>query len=340
MRLALKDVAELAGVSKAAVSMYLNGDPRGRISEAKRKLIDKAVKELGYRPSHTAKTLRSGRSDTLGLIVGDIVNEFFARFAQACHYYCEQNGFQLMLGLTSWGAEKELRCLQNLLEHQVDGIIYTPSLLGHEESDRQFLHSWQTPIMLMNQPGGEFLSCERNFDIAYEQMAGFLKERGIRSVFSVSFHDTGYLQTMAESAGLRYRRYVQKVNRTAEIVPVILRERPEAVYCADCMFAGLLLKEIDALGLDYAPAIITAYNFPVDYLADRRVVGLVFHDFYSSIRIAMTNLISAVNGTLPEQERHSTVRSYFYSREEFERIRSELVDTLEKSIKQRGKDNE
>ena len=70
MRVTLKDIVEKTGVSKSVVSMYLNKDPRVRLSDEKKKRIDEAVRELGYRPSLAACALRKGRSRMLGLVLG------------------------------------------------------------------------------------------------------------------------------------------------------------------------------------------------------------------------------------------------------------------------------
>ena len=73
MRVTLKTIAEKAGVSVSLVSMHLNHHPLSeRIADETRKRIDAAVKELNYRPSITARTLRNGKSRTIGLVIGQI----------------------------------------------------------------------------------------------------------------------------------------------------------------------------------------------------------------------------------------------------------------------------
>ena len=69
------DVAKRAGVSTASVSRVISGHPG--ISDELRERVNVAVKALGYRPDLAARRLRSGRTDTLGLIVSDIRNPFF-----------------------------------------------------------------------------------------------------------------------------------------------------------------------------------------------------------------------------------------------------------------------
>ena len=72
----LKDIANRANVSPALVSMYLNNNPKSRMSAETRQRIDAAIRELNYRPSALARSLRSGKSMTIGYATGNIVGTF------------------------------------------------------------------------------------------------------------------------------------------------------------------------------------------------------------------------------------------------------------------------
>lgn len=76
------DVARLAGVSSAVVSYVVNNGPRP-VAEATRARVQAAIDKLGYRPNAAARSLITGRSDLLGLIVPDLRNPYFAALAQA-----------------------------------------------------------------------------------------------------------------------------------------------------------------------------------------------------------------------------------------------------------------
>ena len=79
----MKDIAEKAGVSTALVSYVLNGkEKESRVGEAIATKIKAIARELNYQPNHLAKSLRSGKSFTIGLIIADISNPFFANIAR------------------------------------------------------------------------------------------------------------------------------------------------------------------------------------------------------------------------------------------------------------------
>ncbi|MDD2438253.1 MAG: LacI family DNA-binding transcriptional regulator, partial [Massilibacteroides sp.] len=78
-RVSIKDIAQKVGVSNATVSLVLNGkEEEGRIRKEVAAKVLQAAKELNYEPNNFARGLRMGRSNTIGLILADISNSFFA----------------------------------------------------------------------------------------------------------------------------------------------------------------------------------------------------------------------------------------------------------------------
>ncbi len=82
MSVTLKDVAKVAGVNFTLVSKLIN-NPDVRIRPETRERILKAIRDLNYHPSRSARALRLGRSDLLGLVSGDLTNAYFAHYADA-----------------------------------------------------------------------------------------------------------------------------------------------------------------------------------------------------------------------------------------------------------------
>lgn len=127
----IADVASVAGVSKTTVSHVLSG--RRRVSPATAAIVRKAVHDLGYVPKHYAAALRSGVTGTLGLLVPDIGNFFFAQLARGVHAEAESAGYSLILSTSEFEKQKEARYLQLLRAGAIDGLIYAagapPSLV-------------------------------------------------------------------------------------------------------------------------------------------------------------------------------------------------------------------
>jgi LacI family transcriptional regulator len=118
----LKDVAGAAGVSVATVSRLLNGSLV--LPDETRKRIEAAIRELHYRPNPHARRLSRGRSDTIGLVVPDIANPFFAAFVAAVEEEADSRGLAVSLFATLNRTGREVAYLE-LIEHKhVDGLIF------------------------------------------------------------------------------------------------------------------------------------------------------------------------------------------------------------------------
>ncbi len=98
-RVSMKDIAEAAGVSTALVSYVLNGkEKESRVGEEMAKKIKVIARELNYQPNHVAKSLRSGKTHTIGLIIADISNPFFANIARVVEDEAKRSGYTVIIG--------------------------------------------------------------------------------------------------------------------------------------------------------------------------------------------------------------------------------------------------
>jgi LacI family transcriptional regulator len=120
------DVARLAGTSPSVVSYVLNGGPRP-VSSAARARVLAAVAELGYRPNGIARSLRMSRSTTLGLVVPDTANPFFAHLARAVEDAAFAAGYTLLIGNAAENADRQAAYAQTFLARQVDGLFLVPA---------------------------------------------------------------------------------------------------------------------------------------------------------------------------------------------------------------------
>ena len=113
MRTRIKDIAERVGVSTALVSMYLNDHPLARMAEDTKRKIDEAVRD--YQPSVTARSLKKGKSKTLGLVIADIASVYSGFSSEMLLDEADKHGYQLLISVTRFNKEKEQKCLQNLM---------------------------------------------------------------------------------------------------------------------------------------------------------------------------------------------------------------------------------
>ena len=115
------DVAKLAGVSTTTVSHIINGTRY--VSDDLKERVEKAIDELGYRPNNLARGLRRGESKTIGLIVPDNSNQFFAEILRQIENIGFANGYSVILCNSDGDGEKEASYTDLLITKQVDGII-------------------------------------------------------------------------------------------------------------------------------------------------------------------------------------------------------------------------
>jgi DNA-binding LacI/PurR family transcriptional regulator len=120
-----RDVARLAGVSRTTVSYVLNGRADTAIPEATRQRVLRAAAQLGYRPNGVARSLVSGKTQTIGVIVPVLNSSFSAGIVNGIQQICSRGSlpYRMLLAYSHNDADEEVRQAQMLLEHRVDGLI-------------------------------------------------------------------------------------------------------------------------------------------------------------------------------------------------------------------------
>ncbi|MGX7420516.1 LacI family DNA-binding transcriptional regulator [Carnobacterium gallinarum] len=117
----IKEIAKLSGVSVATVSRVINNN--GRFSEETRKKVLKVIKETNYETNSIAKSLRMRKSNTIGILVPDISNSFFANVVQEIESILFEQGYSTIICNTDRNEEKELAYLRMLEGKMIDGLI-------------------------------------------------------------------------------------------------------------------------------------------------------------------------------------------------------------------------
>jgi len=124
-RVTRNDVARLARVVPSTVSYVVNNGPRPVSIEARERVL-KAIAKLGYHPSDVARSLRTQRTQTIGLVIPDITNPYYGEMTQAIEEVSFQHGYTVILAHSSHLPERELRYSHVLRSKQVDGVIFLP----------------------------------------------------------------------------------------------------------------------------------------------------------------------------------------------------------------------
>jgi LacI family transcriptional regulator len=131
MAATIMDVAKVAGVSKATVSKYLNGTHY--VSADTKQRIASAISELGYAPNKFAQGLSLRRSQTIGLIVANIANPFYAELIRGAEEVAALRGYTLLLASTDGEPKREATIVGAMRQRQVDGIAFASVRLADKE---------------------------------------------------------------------------------------------------------------------------------------------------------------------------------------------------------------
>ncbi|MBN1267840.1 MAG: LacI family DNA-binding transcriptional regulator [Anaerolineales bacterium] len=143
-RVTIKDVAERAGVSTATVSHVINNTRH--VEENTRNLVEQSMNDLRYHPNSLARSLRSGETKTIGLIVPDVSNLFFADIARRIENLGYEHGYSVILCNSGNDLKKQRTYIDTLTAKQVDGVIFISA--GESTEDLERLSKSNTPIVV------------------------------------------------------------------------------------------------------------------------------------------------------------------------------------------------
>jgi len=142
----IKDVAALAGISYTTVSHVVN--KTRPVSEEVRIKVEAAIKTLDYVPSAVARSLKAKTTATIGLLVPNSLNPYFAELARGIEDYCERNGYCVILCNSDDNPDKQRSYLRVLLEKRIDGLIVASA--GGDSGLAQGLAGVRTPMVIVD----------------------------------------------------------------------------------------------------------------------------------------------------------------------------------------------
>lgn len=144
----MQDVARLAGVGVMTVSRALNKS--GPVSAEVRRKVLQAVTQLNYRPNEAARSLREGRSRSIGLIVPNFFDSFFAVCAHAVTVVANEHAYSVIVTTSNEDPEVEYREAGSMLRRHVEGMLVIPAAGGKTKLSREEFRS--TPIVTLDRP--------------------------------------------------------------------------------------------------------------------------------------------------------------------------------------------
>lgn len=173
-------VAREARVSMATVSRVVNGNPNVK-PETRQKVLD-VIKQLNYRPNAVARGLASKKTTTVGVVIPNITDPYFAELALGIDDVASMYKYNIILTNSDSDDEKILKVVRSLLAKQVDGLIF----MGHDVSDdlRNEFESTNTPVVVAGSVVNDdaLPSVRINYQAAAKEATEFLLKHGDQQV--------------------------------------------------------------------------------------------------------------------------------------------------------------
>jgi LacI family transcriptional regulator len=144
----LRDVAKVAGVHPATASRALNPEARSLVSARTADRVLRVAQSLGYRPNPQARTLKTARSATVGLVIPDLTNPLFPPIARGVEDVLSQAGYSAWIVNTDNDSAREAAVVESLRDRNVDGFIFATATRHHPITER--LVADGSPVILVN----------------------------------------------------------------------------------------------------------------------------------------------------------------------------------------------
>lgn len=246
-RTKISDVAQSVGVSETSVSLVLTNKPN-RISEATRKKIIEAAKAMDYVPNAFARGLVTKKSQTIGLIVPDIENGYFASLSKAISLEAEKYGYIVLLLNSNDSHELAMKQANTLFQRNVDGLVLVVSNESYHKKNvtqlKKMLSSLDIPFVLVDRDFADF----KGNKVYYDNVEGgylatkHLLDNGHRRIACITGPDDSF-SSIQRLVGYKKALHEYKV----PFDPSIIKEGDFRLESGMNCFKGLYQKDIDSI---------------------------------------------------------------------------------------------
>jgi LacI family transcriptional regulator len=246
----LKDIATQLGVSPSLVSYVLNGHAKKkRVGDEMAKTILSTAKKLNYQPNQIAKSLKTKKSQTLGLIVGDIHYRYTTGITKAVESEAKKNNYTVIIGNSHEDLPTLRELIHALINRQVDGLIIVAA--EHAEKEIKYLKKREIPFVLIDRNFPEveanFIGID-NYLVAYKSTE-YLIKKGLKNIAFINYVTTlfhlqernrGYIQALKDYGVYKNNlllKEIRKSNYEKDVRNAILSLTSGKLPCDAIFFA-------------------------------------------------------------------------------------------------------
>lgn len=259
----IKDIAREAGVTHTTVSRALRGSPLISVETSDR--IRKIATTMGYEPSAAARSLKTNRSQVLGVILSHIADPFFSEILQGIDEVAQQRGYSLFIAAAQHNLAREESIVKTMREHRVDGVIICSTPFSPKQS--HLFKSTNTPIVVINNQAAEDYRYSIYHDDLYgsQQVVQHLIDLGHKRIAYLGSARSGRTN-LERLAGFREKMRAARLSVPTGFIHEVfgndpesglvaanhfltLSERPTAIFCFNDMLALGLLRGLHEAGV-------------------------------------------------------------------------------------------
>jgi DNA-binding LacI/PurR family transcriptional regulator len=309
----IRTIASAANVSIATVSRAMNHVPSVNPEIAKR--IWEVIDELGYVPNTQARSLVSGRSRLLGLIVSEITNPFFPELIQGFEDIAVEHGYEILISSTNHDPRRMSHCIRRMLERKVEGVAIMT--FGIEKPLLEQLATRNVPLVFIDaaprRPGISVLKVDYRHGIqqGVDHLA-FLGHKSIAFISGPSHLNSAQSRAAAFTESMKQAGLTPKsawmiegdhtmeggIEATKKLL--VIKARPTAVMCSNDMTAIGVLHSLYRAGLK-VPDDLSVIGFDDIHIAEVTIPPL------TTIQMSRTEIArAAVTALRAQVEENST----------------------------------
>ncbi|SER44766.1 LacI family DNA-binding transcriptional regulator [Lachnobacterium bovis] len=237
----IREIAELAGVSRAAVSRYFND---GYLSDEKKEAIKRVVEETGYKPLLQAQTLRTKKTKMIGIIMPKLASSALGHVINGILSVLNDSGYKCILADTQNEVEKELEYLKSFDQNQVDGVIFIATI--DTPKHHELIKKIGVPVVVVGQDFRGVCSIYHDDFNATKELTNLILSKGRKNIAYIGVterdisagknrHD-GFCQAIKENNNAHMEYYIGDFSRKAgeEGAKALLEKNPDidAFICA------------------------------------------------------------------------------------------------------------
>lgn len=316
-KVTMKDIAQMAGVSKATVSMVMNKKDTS-ISDATRNKVLEIAKEMRYIPNSIARSLSTKKSGTIGIILPDITNPFFSEMARAIEDEAERLEYNLIICNTDNDIDKEQKYMELLISKLIDGIIFMSG--GKSNESITILKSNNIPFVLVDRYIEGYIDDYGVFCLnkqGVEDGVKYLYDKGKRKIVFVKGRENveiskqrleGYIDAM-KKYGIYDEKYIFEGDfnvdggkiATEKIINCF--DNLDAIFYSNDMMAlgGMKILQRNGYKIPTDISVMGFDNIQISAVIEPELTTIA-QPIYNMGKKACSILIDVINGDIPTEK--------------------------------------